>query len=312
VSDPGRRIVLMVNPACGRHDPRALARLAELLGRTGAVVETVASRGPGDLALRLPDLVAGGGFDTVAVAGGDGTVDEVVGAVTRLPPPWPRLVVVPQGTADVLAVEHRLPRDPAAIAAAIGAGRTRPIHLGTARTGDGASHPFVLMASVGIDAEVVAAVERRRFRPLKKLAFVLSAVRLARQRRQRFTVEATVVGETEPRRFAAALAIVAKAAHYGGPFVLTRRTASDRPGLVLVALADDRPAKLVAAAIALLRGRLEAHPEVVSFAVERIRITAVDGPRAVQIDGEPAGIAPLEVTPSSATIDLVVAAPDAG
>jgi diacylglycerol kinase family enzyme len=302
---PARRIALLVNPAAGRHDPWTLARLAGFLARDGATVETLTSTGPGDLAARVADLEV----DLVAVAGGDGTVNEVVGALVRRPEPRPRLVVVPQGTANVLAHEHRLPHAARAIAAAVRAGRTRPIHLGTAIDADGGERPFFLMASAGIDAEVVAAVENRRFRPLKKLAFLLSALRLGGRRRTRMAVEVSVPGEAAPRCFDCGLAIVAKAAHYGGPFVLTRATASDRPGLRFVGLIDDRPAALLAAVLAIARGRLEISENVVSLPAERVRLAPdpAAGRRAVQIDGEPAGATPLDVRPAGISLDLVVA-----
>jgi diacylglycerol kinase family enzyme len=301
---PARRIALLVNPAAGRHDPWALARLAGFLARDGAEVETLTSTGPGDLAAR----VAGLDVDLVAVAGGDGTVNEVVGALARRPEPRPRLVVVPQGTANVLAHEHRLPHSARAIAAAVRAGRTRPLHLGIAGDADGGERPFFLMASAGIDAEVVAAVERRRFRPWKKLAFVVAALRLGFARRPAFTVEVSVPGEPEPRRFDCALAIVAKAAHYGGPFVLTRAMASDRPGLRFVGLVDGRPRALAAAVLALARGRLEISGNAVSLPADRVRLSAAGGARsAVQIDGEPAGTTPLDVRPAGIALDLVVA-----
>ncbi|TBW34962.1 diacylglycerol kinase family lipid kinase [Siculibacillus lacustris] len=299
---PARRIALLVNPAAGRHDPWALARLAGMLARDGASVETLTSRAPGDLAARVADL----DVDTVAVAGGDGTVNEVVGGLAaRRDRPLPRLVVVPQGTADVLAHEYGLPRSAQAIAAAVAAGRTRPLHLGTVAGGDGAARPFFLMASAGFDAEVVAAVEARHFKPLKKLAFVLSALRLAIHRRAPFEVTLWAPGATEPRHVTCATAIVTKARHYGGPFVLTRETGCDRAGLHFVGLIDDRPAALAAAVLKIARGALEGAANVVSGPVARVRI---DGAGAVQIDGEPAGHTPIDVAVEEMVLDLVIAA----
>lgn len=301
---PARRVVLLINPAAGRHDPAGLDRLAEALRRRGLEAEIVVGRSPGDLATRAATSEA----DIVAVSGGDGTVNDVVGALASRTGRRPLLAVIPNGTANVLAHEHRLPTAPEAIAAAIAAGRTRPLHLGTARSDGEAARPFVLMASAGLDAAIVHAVERRRPRRFKKSVFVVEALRRVFAARPRLVAEIeTEAGER--LRIDCALAIVAKAAHYGGPHRLTVATASERPGLRFVALLDDRPSRLAEAAARLAVGRLEGSANVVSLAVTRVRLTAAAvGDVPVQIDGEPHGTTPIEVWASPAALDLIVAA----
>ncbi|MDK9697070.1 MAG: diacylglycerol kinase family protein [Siculibacillus sp.] len=299
-----RRVALMVNPAAGRHRAGRIARLAERLAATGLEVETVISAGPGDLARRLPGIRA----DVVAVAGGDGTIDEVVGALVGLTGRRPALAVVPAGTANVLAQEYRLPRRADAIVATIAAGRTRPLHLGTATFADGTARPFFLMTSAGFDAEVVHEVESRSGRRFKKLAFVGAALGRVFTPRNDVMVEATT---TSGERIAvrAALAVVTKARHYGGPFVITRRTSADVAGLRLVAVVEGHPAALARAALDLAAGRLEEASGVLSQEVAMVRLTAVSGaPVAVQIDGEACGHTPVEIRAERTVLDLVVPA----
>ncbi len=297
-----RRVALLVNPAAGRHDMALLDRLAGRLRRRGLVVETVVSRAPGDLAARLASLTA----DVIAVSGGDGSVNEVVGALHRLAGPRPRLAVVPAGTANVLAHEYGLPTDVERLAAAIAAGRTRPLHLGLARRGDEPPCPFFLMASAGIDAEIVHAVEARATKRFKKLAFLTSAVKLGFRDRPTIAVTATTP-EGGECRFVCAQAIVTKASHYGGPFVLTRATAMDRPGLRLVALADTGIAALLATGLRLVLGRVEGGRGVTALDVAAVRLEATDGrPLHIQIDGEPHGVGPVEISPCATVLDLIV------
>jgi len=298
-----RRIAILVNPMAGHADAGAIERLAEALRRAGAAVEVVTGRSVDHLTGAATRL----GADTVAVAGGDGTINAVVGALIARPGPLPRLAVVPQGTANVLAHEYRLPKRADDIAAAILAGRTRPLHLGAATDATGQRRPFFLMVSVGLDAAVVHAVEARVKRRFKKLAFLVTALRHRSSSLPPALVRITEA-DGEVTRLRTALAVVCKAAHYGGPFVLTRETSIDRPGLRLVALKRSSARRLLAAALRLAFGRLEGSGNVVSRAVDRVRLSSLSSQQElpVQIDGEPWGQTPVEVEPLDIALELVV------
>src|SRR5207302_2524168 len=101
-------------------------------------------------------------FDALVCSGGDGTGREsAAGAVDgRIP-----LGHVPGGTGDLLAGNLRLPRDPAAAARVILAGRTATIDLGTVQRPDG-THYFAVCSGTGFDARLMArtgAAEKRRW-----------------------------------------------------------------------------------------------------------------------------------------------------
>lgn len=297
---PPGRVVVVANPACGRHDPSALDRLVAALRAAGVDAALAAPTS----VTALEGLVRTTDADVIAVAGGDGTLHRAAAVLLGRPEPRPRLAVVPQGTADVLAHEYALPRDPDAIAGAILAGRTRPLRFGRLVDANGTAHPFFLAASVGLDAEVVHAVEggpRRRF---KKLAYARAA--LARASAPAPTIRVVATAPDGARvEFDAALAIVAKARHYAGAHVLTRSTSMSEPGLRLLALRRADPLALLAAVTRLALGRLEASANVVSLPVRTVRLAA-DPPAAVQIDGEPAGRTPVEIEAIDAVIEVVV------
>ena len=296
------RVAILANPSAGRHRPGDLDRLADRLTALGCAVERVVGARPGDLARAAAALDVA----VVAVAGGDGTLNSVVGALVARPAPRPRLAVVPQGTANVMVAEYGLPTRVEAIAAAIGAGRIRPLHLGvTTREGE-APRPFFLATSAGFDAEVVHHVERKVKRRFKKLAFVVTA--LHRGVRRRPPVEAVVTGpDGAVTRVALGLAVVAKSSRYGGPFRLTRETAMDRPGLRLVGLTRVNVARLLAAAVRIAFGRLEASPNAVSLPASRV-VLASAGRReiAVQVDGDPHGETPVVVEAMTEALEVVV------
>ncbi len=107
------------------------------------------------------------GFDLVVAHGGDGTVNEVVnGLLSATDAQTPMLGVVPGGSANVFAGALGLPRDPVEathrLLRAIETGHSRTIGLGKVTMDGGERRWFTFNAGIGWDADVVAAVDRRR------------------------------------------------------------------------------------------------------------------------------------------------------
>lgn len=155
------RGLLIANPNATTTD----ARIRDVLvAAIGSVVDlrtvTTSHRGH---AGELAEHAAGDGTDVVITLGGDGTVHEVVngllsaGASRSLP----ALATIPGGSANVFARACGLPNEPvAATGELIGAlrqHRFRTIGLGRAN-----GLWFTCNAGLGLDAEVIAAMERHR------------------------------------------------------------------------------------------------------------------------------------------------------
>lgn len=173
------RALLVVNPnattttAAGR-DVLAHALASELK------LDVLVTRYRGHAAEATAQAVRDG-VELLVAHGGDGTVNEVVngmlqgtgGPVQRSPgeresrraPSGPALAVVPGGSANVFARALGTPRDPVEATAqllhALSAGRSRLVGLGRAD-----DRWFTFNAGMGWDADVVAEVERMRFRGL--------------------------------------------------------------------------------------------------------------------------------------------------
>ena len=127
-------------------------------------------------AAKLAGDAAATGCDVVVTLGGDGTVNEVVNGLLADAPPvptpagakghahrLPALAVVPGGSTNVFARSLGLPREwvegTGVILEALREDRTRTISLGLAE-----DRYFTFCAGLGLDAEVVARVERARRR----------------------------------------------------------------------------------------------------------------------------------------------------
>jgi diacylglycerol kinase family enzyme len=151
-------------------------------------LETAQTRYRGH-ARELATASAAQGYDLVVTFGGDGTVNEVVNGLmtARVPdysgPPCgasalPAIAAIPGGGANVFARALGMPPDPSGavrrILAAMDNGTRRTIGLGLAT-----DRYFTFSAGLGVDAEVVADVDRSRAngRQASTLLYLRTALR---------------------------------------------------------------------------------------------------------------------------------------
>jgi diacylglycerol kinase family enzyme len=118
------------------------------------------------------------GYDLVVVFGGDGTVNEVVNGLMRVPENRPHLAAIPGGGANVFVRTLGLPADAGGavqhILASVAAGTRRKIGLGLAD-----DRYFTFSSGLGLDAEVLADIDRQRERGRRAsvAAYLRTAVR---------------------------------------------------------------------------------------------------------------------------------------
>jgi diacylglycerol kinase family enzyme len=155
------RALLVVNPVATTTSQLTSDVLVSALhGELKLEVATTSHRGH---AYELGRDAAVEGVDLVAVLGGDGTVNEVVNGLLHggAHGGLPALGIVPGGSTNVLARSLGLPHDPVeatgAMLRALREDRYRTVGLGRAD-----ERWFTFCAGLGLDAEVVAAVEERR------------------------------------------------------------------------------------------------------------------------------------------------------
>lgn len=237
-----RRVLIVYNPTSGWRRISRLDVVVKRLRQLGCVVEVRPTTGPSDATRIARDGVAQG-FDVIAAAGGDGTINEVANA---LPPDGPPLGVIPLGTANILAWEIGLGRRTERVARTIAEGISRPIVVG--RIGE---RKFLLMVGIGFDGAVVAGLSPTLKRCLGKGAYVLAGlIQMARYPWP--TLAVRVDGITH----SCTMAIVAKAHYYAGKFVLAADAGPEEPLFRVCLFRGGGIWNLLRYGVAMLRGRL--------------------------------------------------------
>jgi diacylglycerol kinase family enzyme len=170
------RVAIVMNAASGRGRARAAADLVGVaLVARGCAVEPISIGMLDGQPDRLRD-----GFAAVVAAGGDGTVRSVA---ARLAGSGVPIGIVPMGTenlaARALGFRRPVPELAPALAESIVAGRVRHVDLGWVQPDGAPRTGFVVMASAGFDADVVAALAARRRGAITHGSYALPIARTA-------------------------------------------------------------------------------------------------------------------------------------
>lgn len=285
---------LIYNPAARRLRWRRARRIGAVLERLrsfGLTVEVHATVGSNH-ATSLVRSALQRGCDLIVACGGDGTVNEVVGGMagSRVP-----LMVIPAGTANVLAHEIGLPLDWVEAAGLLRTGRVRRIALG--RVG---SRPFVLMAGIGVDAAVVGSVHGGLKALLGQGAFWVAGLRqLLSYPFTPFEVQAE--GDTRQATFA----VIARARNYGGGFQIAGQADLFSEDFQVCLFQTGSRWRYPRYLWNVVRRRHQRLPDVLQF---RTRSVLLKGSReiGVQIDGELIGCLPQSVTIQTDALSLVI------
>lgn len=247
-------------------------------------------------------------YAVIAVAGGDGTINEVVNGLTTRGEASPPLAIVPLGTANVLARELGLAATASAVARTIMSGRPVLLHPGQAScASDPAGDPrcFSLMAGAGFDAKVVAGVSTTLKRRLGRVAYVWrSLIEAQRYRPVRYAVE------VDGASYEAASVIVTRSRHYAGPYIVAPNAALHEPVLQVCLFERWGRSQTLRFGLALLRGRL---PSTVGYRVipgQRVKVSVLSDAgelrrQPVQIDGDDALTLPVSIGLASAAVRLL-------
>jgi diacylglycerol kinase family enzyme len=238
-------------------------------------------------ARRLAAAADAAAFDAVIATGGDGTVNEAVNGLAEGDTGL-ALGLIPLGTTNVLAGEVGLAARASEVASVLATAPPRPIYPGRV---DG--HLFLVMASVGLDARVVASVDLSLKRWLGKGAYAAAALaELMGRAPPPFTVR---IGDREVR---AASIVAAKGRRYAGPYVAAPAADLGRPDLEVCLLSGGGRWDVARQALALVRGRFSSLSDLEIVRAPMLEITGPEG-QPVQADGDVIARLPvtIDVTP---------------
>jgi len=284
-------VLIFANPIAGRGRGRVTAE--RLAGRLAA--EGFRPR----LFLERPDEVRAEQLDPAARAaiaiGGDGTIRSVARQLytqeRRTHGDAPPLLIVPMGTANLLGRHLGIQWHPRSLAnqvvAAVRAHRV--VHLDSACAN---GEMFLLMAGVGIDAQVVNELARIRSGPIEMLSYVLPAATTFVQYAYpslTVTVDGQVVMRDKP-----AMAFVGNVKEYGTGFPILPHARPDDGLLDVCVLPCRTRQQAVRHFLYAAVGEHLLQEGVVYTKGTTIRIESAEQV-PVQIDGDAAGHTPVTI-----------------
>ncbi|MFB3139787.1 MAG: diacylglycerol kinase family protein [Candidatus Acidiferrales bacterium] len=293
-----RNAALIYNPLSGRlrwKRQRDLDRATHLLDAYGIRIVRIPTTGAGSATALAREQVAAG-RDLIIACGGDGTVNEVVNGMagSRVP-----LALLPAGTGNVLAKELGLPWDIWRAAEYIPAGEVRRIALG--RAGE---RYFICMAGVGVDANIVYRLSVKTKLSLGMLAYWIESFRqLLEYEFPLFSVR------VEGQSFQAALLIVSRTKNYGGPVQLTRRADLFSDEFEVCLFQRRNRFLYLLYFLALQAGLLERFRDVRFLRTRRVEAQPGNQRIQVQVDGELAGVLPMDFVIVPEALSLLVPRP---
>ncbi len=275
--------------------PASVDQLAAELRRRGAEVELAPTTRAGD-GTAIARRAAESGADVLLACGGDGTLNE---AINGLAGSNTALATFPAGTVNVWAREVGIPADPVRNAALLWEGERRRVDLG--RAGE---RYFLLMAGIGLDADVAARVtrpEKRRWGPFAYLGRgIVTGIRWPLQRMWILLDDRSV-------RRRALFAVIGNTRLYGGVVNITHHAVADDGMLDVCLFGGQGTFEKVAHA---LRVALRLHTTVPTVEYYRAhQITLVTRPRVyVQVDGDTIGQTPMQFSAVPRALLVVVPA----
>ena len=288
-----KRFLIIANPISGGGKGReSAARLCEAIRELHCDAECFITQSSGDARSRAADAAAEA-TDGIVVVGGDGTVNEVLNGMRDMTVP---LTTLAMGTANVLARELGLPRQPSALARIVADGRTLPAAVGRAN-----GRKFLLFTSCGLDAAIVRRLEEVRRGRLGMIRWIPSILHIIRRwpvRRLSFTTADGLTHED------LSTVLVTRVRTYGGILRLPGQIRLDDGRLHVLGFRQRSRLQYLRAVIRSLCGRLRENVDVVCTTTTALQIRGEDAPW--QVDGDLGGTGSVDVSLDESQVRLFI------
>ncbi len=269
--------LLVTNPFSSRGlSEGQIGRVAAEFAAAGSHVDIQRTLGPGDAERTTAELRRE--YAAIIVAGGDGTIAEVVNGLAGRHVP---LGILPRGTGNVLAKELGIPHRISKAIEVILRGKTLRLDAGIA-----GSRRFILMASAGFDAQVTALAHRKRQGRFGYACFIIPMWRTLRK--DDFP-EITV--EMNGRKHECFHVVVANVASYGGPFRPAPGAIYNDGEFDVVMFTGPGRWNMVRYGILACCMSNVPKDDIIRMRTDKVSLSS-EAPVPVQMDGDPAGFLP--------------------
>jgi YegS/Rv2252/BmrU family lipid kinase len=282
---------VIFNPAARGNKARHFRRyLDDMSGRAAFK----ATAGPGD-ARRLAAEAVGDGFEVIAAAGGDGTVNEVLngigdaGGFGRT-----RFGVLPLGTVNVFARDLKIPLRLEYAWDVLRRGRERILDVPQvefSQNGGVKKQYFIQLAGAGLDARAIELVDWSHKKKIGPLAYLIAGLKALREKKPQ--IRAVENSPSANSSYNGELILIGNGKLYGGEFRIFPQ-ADFNDGLLDVCIIPRTDFRTLLSCGPDLLFRLKLPED----AVERFRAASFelsgDATAAFQLDGEGIGKLPAK------------------
>ncbi|GAA5512189.1 diacylglycerol kinase [Deinococcus carri] len=285
----GKRVLIVFNPKSG-HGDSGLPDFLRFLREAGADVTERELQPDTEMAGYVSDLKS---FDALVGAGGDGTVSSLAYAARYQNVP---LLAYPAGTANLIAQNLDLPKDPAELAAIVAGGHAVRVDLGEVEV-QGEKNGFAMLAGAGADAAMIRDSEELKER-FGAMAYVMSAMKQISPKKTTFHLEI----DGQKRSFEGIGVMVANFGMANYRLPITSDISPSDGRFTVVLLKAGNLLRLVPNLIDSVRAKLNLGDPLFSGNLETLEARTVtvdaDDPFPLQYDGE----LHVETTPFTARI----------
>ena len=286
------RVLVIANPVSGRERTSTIVRqFVACVKKRGHTVEVKFTNEPHD-ASQIASRISPE-FDRLLIAGGDGTINEVLNAADsdRLPP----ILVLPTGTANILARELSLPRGVTRLARLMENGQVRNIDIGLVN-----ERKFLMLVSSGFDALVTRHIKANRPQRLGFRGYlnpIVSALKVYDPLDLKVTLDFNqeILGK---------LVIVQKATRYGGIFRFSNRASLTSGEFEVCVFPKGSVFDLVRYALIGIIGLKACSENIYTYMAKNVRIDSVS-PSPVEVDGDYFGQTPVNISLSGKHLKVV-------
>ena len=234
-------------------------------------------------------------YDMVIVAGGDGTVNEVINGISDSKIP---LVIIPFGSTNVLALELGIPFNAKEASELIAHGKRLKIDLGYAKTNEEARY-FSMMVDVGFVPKLIEGTNLKVKKRWGNLAYLLSGIR------QLLTYKWHNIHIEHKSHSAGYFVIVSNSKYYGGEFQIADRASITDGLLDLVVINRKSRWKIVKIVSSVSSGKSNTFLRGEYNQIREAHIYSRHK-MLVQVDGELIGTTPVDVKVAPKALTVMV------